>query len=211
MIGIQQVRERKLFGFWVRHPFARAGNIWGPADEPDVGMLISFRVKPQDHLIRWQRWAEKKPVESRMGYLHEGHIAPDRNSLGHLDESQWEIGQDNKPRDPWQPSETIPFIADDGEEFLFATGSWGGHCALVKLEKAYWLDGGQRDPVVELGTEKHRNQYGGVNPRPVFTLVGWMTAAPTAPAALPPKKPASSDVIGEPGFDPSNPDDSFPF
>jgi hypothetical protein len=153
-----------------------------------------FVAKPLDHRIGWQRWAEKKPAETIMSYLHEGYIKPDRSKLGYHDESQWELDQNGDPRDPWQASESIPFVADNDEEFLFVTGSWGGHCALVKLQRAFRLDGMKRDPVIELATEKHKNQFGGVNQRPIFPVIGWVTTQPQQ-VALP--KNGAAEIIDD--------------
>jgi hypothetical protein len=132
-----------------------------------------YRPKPREHMVGMQRWQDKKPAESRMGYLHEGFVIPDRSTLGFLDKLKWDKDQNGNPRDPWQPSESMPFIASDGEEYLFTTGSWGGHCAFVRLQKAFRLGDG-RDPVIELATENHKNQFGGINPRPVFPVIGWV-------------------------------------
>lgn len=107
--------------------------------DSQIALGTRFVARPLEHRIGWQRWADQKPAETILGYLHEGYVKPDRSRLGFLDESQWDLDQNGKPRDPWQLSESIPFIADNGEEFLFVTGSWGGHCGLVKLQKAYGL------------------------------------------------------------------------
>jgi hypothetical protein len=133
-----------------------------------------YIAKWREQMNGMQRWQDKKPVETRMGYLHEGFTIPDRNTLGFLNESEWEKDQNGNPRDPWQRSESMPFIASDGEEYCFTTGSWGGHCALVRLQKACRLGAEGRDPLIELATENHKNQFGGVNPRPVFRVIGWV-------------------------------------
>jgi len=81
--------------------------------DTEIALGTRFVARPIEHRIGLQRWEDKKPAESRMGYLHEGFIIPARSSLGFLDESQWELDQNGKPRDPWQSSESITFIADD--------------------------------------------------------------------------------------------------
>jgi hypothetical protein len=136
--------------------------------------------------------------------LHEGYIIPDRNALGDLDESKWEIGPNGKPRDPWQRSETVPMLTMEGEEILFTTGSWGGHCALVALQKAYRIDGSHRNPIIGLGTTRHQNQFGGMNDRPAFNIVGWAKSPPQEAKlieAKPVDKQTSAEII----------DDQIPF
>jgi hypothetical protein len=115
-----------------------------------------YVAKWHEHMIGWQRWEDKKPAEARMGFLHDGFSMPDRNTLGFLNEAEWEKDQNGNPRDCWQRSESIPFIDAAGEEYLFVTGSWGGHCALVKLQKACRLGADGRDPLIELATENHK-------------------------------------------------------
>ena len=156
----------------------RQGDFSTSSDPIPLG--TPYVAKWRDHLIGMQRWEDKKPVESRMGFLHEGFVIPDRSTLGFLDESKWEKDQNGNPRDCWQRSESIPFIDAAGEEYLFVTRSWGGHCALVKLQKACRLGADGRDPLIELATENHKNTFGGVNPRPVFRVIGWVGKALTA-------------------------------
>jgi hypothetical protein len=147
---------------------------------PDLIPLgTHYLAKWREQMVGMQRWEDKKPVETQMGYLHEGFVIPDRSTLGFLDESEWDVDQNGKPRDPWQRSESIPFVAADGEEYSFVTGSWGGHCALVKLQKACRLGADGRDPLIELATENHKNQFGGINLRPVFRVIGWVGKALT--------------------------------
>jgi hypothetical protein len=55
-----------------------------------------------DHLeVGWLRWEDGRPAERRMGLLAEGFVAPKREELDHLDESQWPTGNDGKKKDPW--------------------------------------------------------------------------------------------------------------
>lgn len=40
--------------------------------------------------------------------------------------------------------------------------------------------------MIELSTERRKNQYGGVNDRPVFNVIGWVGAQAPAPAQITP-------------------------
>jgi hypothetical protein len=168
--------------------------------EDAIAFGTRFRVKLQQHKIGWKRWKNNAPTENVMGYLHQGFLAPDRNSLGHLDETVWELGQNREPRDPFQQSDEVPFVADDGQEYLFATGTFGGRRALVQLEKAFKVDGMRRDPVVELGSERSRTSKGAIYHRPIFHVVGWMTDDLPAEQSYQPMLPAkktASEIVGD--------------
>jgi hypothetical protein len=54
--------------------------------------------------------------------------------------------------------------------------------------------------VIELSTEKHKNQFGGINPRPVFPVIGWVASQPQ-PIALPKRTTSEivDDIIGKDG------------
>src|SRR5262249_3350207 len=118
-----------------------------------------------------------------MGFLRDDFKPPARNTLGDTDEGSWER-LNGVPRDPWQRSETIPLMAMDGTEVLFVTGTWGGHLALMSLQKSYRRAGASRNPIVALATGKKPNRYGGVNEQPVFKVVGLAAHLDPAPPQL---------------------------
>ena len=46
----------------------------------------------------WVKWYGGKPIEYKVRQA--GHRLPDRDELGDLEEDDWELGPDNKPKDP---------------------------------------------------------------------------------------------------------------
>jgi hypothetical protein len=59
-------------------------------------------------LALWQRWENGKPVEIIV--RQPGKRLPDRDELGHLDESQWEKGPDGEPKDPWHNTRLVYLV-----------------------------------------------------------------------------------------------------
>jgi len=123
------------------------------------------------------RYEKEKVVEHRLVRIDKR--PPDRNELGHFDESKWELDNDNNARDPWSPTDRMVMReSGDGELALltFSTGSYGGRNALGALSKAY----AQRSdkfrnmyPVVKLGTGSWDHKTYGPILKPIFEIVGW--------------------------------------
>jgi hypothetical protein len=132
-----------------------------------------------DVLIGWQRWQDQKPTEQVMGLVRDNFQPPRRSELGDNDQSQWEVDDNGKERDPWQKTTMVIFKGlDDDELYTFSTSSKGGIQAVGKLSKEYGKQMRMRPdqfPVVRLGwgSYEHSNkQYGEIR-FPVFEIVGW--------------------------------------
>jgi hypothetical protein len=131
----------------------------------------------------WVRWEAAKPAEQIMGLLAEGYAPPPRGELGHLDEAEWERGEDGRVRDPWQPTVYLPLVSVDAENvYTFSTGSDGGRRLGVRpLCLAY----GKRMrthpdelPVVQLHQDSYPHKikaYGRIK-HPVFPIESWVKA-----------------------------------
>src|SRR5262249_19386905 len=102
-----------------------------------------------------------KPAEQIMGLLIEGFVPPARSTLGHDDQTLWEINANSgKPRDPWQATIYMPMVSLNGEAvFTFSTGSDGGRRhAIGPLCREYGARIRQRPdepPIVKL----HQDSY----------------------------------------------------
>lgn len=59
----------------------------------------------------------------KQGSIFEGYVPPARETLGEMDESEWELGLSGKPADPWQFQILIPMQAEDGELYVFQAGN----------------------------------------------------------------------------------------
>jgi hypothetical protein len=81
---------------------------------------------------------EGQPPTKVMGLLYGGFEMPDRESLGDLDRSQWEIGLDGKPSDPWQHQIYLVLQrVDNSELFTYVTSSITGRRAIGNLLRHY--------------------------------------------------------------------------
>ena len=121
---------------------------------------------------------EGEPPDRRMGLLYDGYIMPPRATLGDTDVSQWEIGLDGKPADPWQHFIYLVLQrGDTGELFTYTTSSVTGRRAIGNLLRHYdrhAADASRHYPVVRLkisGSTISDERVGWVT-RPVFAVVG---------------------------------------
>ena len=130
------------------------------------------------------KWAEGRPADAAMGLVADGFQPQDRNDLGDLDPELWEIGEDGKRQDPWQPTTLLVFVSAEAPHHIhtFSTSTIGGQSAVGDLCEAHARateDAGQY-PVVTLAVDfyEHRiKSYGRVKV-PLFKLCGAVEAAP---------------------------------
>src|SRR5262245_11196466 len=126
----------------------------------------------------WVRWENGKPAEYRM--RQPGRRLPDREELGHDDESEWEEGPGGDPKDPWQNTRWV-YLVDPvtAEAFTFTTSSWGGRGAVTELgDQIARMRSVHPDavPIVELRAAEMPTKYGRKS-KPVFKVVGWKSAS----------------------------------
>jgi hypothetical protein len=183
---------------------ARAHDGWGAVPDDASGSLRGSYIKfadgefsigknaepfPGDRSVvvtgvvtLFQKWEDGKPVEQRI--TRPGQRHPERDELPDLDESEWELGLNGEPADPWKDSRLLyPIDPATDEEFTFVTSSMGGRRAVGDLK-------GQISnmrcahpgavPIVQLNSEKMKTRFG-MKPKPLFKVVGWrQSAAETA-------------------------------
>lgn len=131
----------------------------------------------------WVRWEDNKPAEQIMGPMVEGFAPPKRSTLGHDDESQWELGANGKPRDPWQVTVYLPMCSlDTTEVFTFATSSDGGkRHAIAPLCREYGTHIRAHPnelPVVKLDQDSyaHSDRSIGRVKYPTLPVLRWVAA-----------------------------------
>jgi hypothetical protein len=163
--------------------------------------------------MAWVKFVEDKPIHVLPG--PNGYL-PDRNTLGDLDETQWECPF-KEPADPWQNTRYLHlFDSDTAEVFTFVTSSGGGRYAIdqlvgqIKLKRRFAPG---VFPIIELSSAKWGKKF--PKSRPDFKVVGW-TAPPTQPSQLPPPSGSKTQprLISNPlGGDEPPPDfnDKIPF
>lgn len=150
----------------------------------------------------WCKWVEKndKRVPEFVGLtqLLEGVEFPDRETLGDLDESEWEIGMNGKPDDPWKSIMFIPVRDVDGETidhielssksasreglYLFRKlaaelSTHVGELPIVRLDASVYevelpaVDS-KGNPIIDKKTGKQKTTKLPVD-KPKFEIVGW--------------------------------------
>lgn len=174
---------------------------WVTGDDEDLEEESEFVVNMDQLLVGWIKWIDQKPSEQIMGPVGEGFQPPRRNELGDLDQGEWEVDEQGRPRDPWQFSNQV-VLKDPGQDassdnlYTFATSSKGGLGALGALCKIYGKEMRQRPddyPIVRLDSDYYTHPQFGRTYVPVFPVVGWepkaqfaeVTEVTTTPAAQP--------------------------
>jgi hypothetical protein len=139
----------------------------------------------------WVNWQGGRPVEYRV--RRPGQALPAREELGDLNESQWEVGPDARPRDPWQNCRFVHLIhPQTAAAFTYSTSSYGGRDAVTTLADQIGrmrLAHPAAVPLVELGAAEMPTKYG-IKSRPIFKVIRWsISGASTNYSAC--RKPAS--------------------
>ena len=122
-----------------------------------------------------------------------------RNSLGDNDETLWEVRPDGSRMDPWMFTNSLTLVDNEGEVYIYSTGSKGGLNAIGQLCKIYGQEYRQRPgqvPIIELANDFYIHNTYGKTYVPVFEVVGWtdegaidVSNATEEPAELPPPPP----------------------
>jgi hypothetical protein len=127
-------------------------------------------------LIKFNGKGEKPDVH--MAAIYDGQMPPARETLGDLDEGEWQVGLSGKPEDPWSPQNYLPLQdGETGEWFTFVTRTVTGIRAVGNLMRHYErMRKTQPDmyPLVQLKTGgfNHRDERIGWVSTPTFAVVG---------------------------------------
>ena len=60
----------------------------------------------------------------------DGKLPSKRSDLGDQDRSAWETDDHNEPRDPWQFTNYLPMMDENGVLYTFTTSSAGGRATV---------------------------------------------------------------------------------
>jgi hypothetical protein len=159
---------------------------WTAKDRVMNGAVLTAQMFDLCH--GWRKWVNLKIVDSDIGFIRTGFVPKQRNDLDALDESEWSIGPDGKPSDPWNWAYYLRLVDENGGAFVWTASSVGARGAIGDLAKQFARK--NRNPIVRLdsGSYKHA-QYGKVFV-PVLAVVSWedeeaggapALAAPIAP------------------------------
>jgi len=153
-------------------------------DQEEVEEGTKFVVLMDDMQVGWQKWMDSKPTEQRFQKITDPsfqHVS--RKDLDAQDESEWEIGDDGKPRDPWSATSLVFLknVGDYGEEatlYTLPANSKGLLKAVGELSKIYAAKVRQDpsvNPIVEVGSDSymHPNKAYGRIKTPTLKVVDW--------------------------------------
>jgi hypothetical protein len=141
----------------------------GTSETDASGKLLVADV--ENLMTGWRCWKDKRLTDQLVGLVAEGFKPPQRNELGDVDSSKWEIDSGGNATDPWQFGFYLRLTDPETEEaaFSWAATSHGAKRAIGDLARAY---AGQLkkthpyrcSPVVKLASDfyKHRD-YGRVD------------------------------------------------
>ena len=159
--------------------FGKEGQFETADDGEKIGDDVDFVALCDQTLIGWIRFnGEGNPPDKVMGLLYDGFVMPPRGTLGDDDQSQWELGLDKQPADPWQHQNYLVLQrGDTGELFTFVTSSKTGRRAVGNLLRHYDRMERARSnmyPIIRLkiGGFNHRDERIGWVSVPVFAVQG---------------------------------------
>jgi len=128
----------------------------------------------------WVKWHDGKPSGEPLT-RQPGKKLPERDELGDLDKTEWELGPDGQPKDPWQNTRFV-YLVDpiSAEAYTFVTASWGGRQAVNDLadqiQRVRYRNPGA-SPLVELHAEPWMTKFGRKS-KPFFKVIGWRGGEP---------------------------------
>jgi hypothetical protein len=159
--------------------FTKQGVFATADDEQAISGEAPFIALCDETLLGWIRFnGEHTPPTRIMGLLYDGFIMPPRESLGDLDQTQWQQGLSGRPEDPWQHQMCLVLQAAETRElFTYVTTSITGRRAVGNLLKHFNRmnrTGANEVPVVKLKTGgfNHRDERIGWVSTPGFAVVG---------------------------------------
>jgi len=169
------VAPRNIVGKLLK--FAKGDWIAGEGGEevPEGTQLVAIM---DEYWIGWTKWADGKPIESRIGRLIDNFRPAQRRDLGDENKDEWPADERGEARDPWQFANYLVMKnPETGEFFTFTTGTRGGLNTLADLCRHYARDVKQHPghfPLVALKSDayNHPNKSFGRIKIPVLAVVG---------------------------------------
>jgi hypothetical protein len=154
-----------------------------------------FVVNPLELIDTWDKYVSGKRIDRKVYRTIDFEFAPEREVLGDLDESRWELDRSGKRRkDPWARAVYLPLKAlSEGELCAFKATGQGAIGEIAELCGMYAsADRGGKLPVIEPDARSFESQHGSTIYVPVFRLVDWAFWEGDMPAPPVPLRPAST-------------------
>jgi hypothetical protein len=156
--------------------------------DDEVAIGREFIAHANQLTTGWIKFSGNAVVDRKMGRAADGFVPPERDELGDMDQSEWEV-RDGELQDPWVFQHLMPFEdPETGEVLIFTTSSIGGQIATEALArdwaKRLTRTGSRAMPMIKLGVTQMRTKKYGEVARPHFEVTGWEDAAPAAVTAM---------------------------
>jgi hypothetical protein len=130
------------------------------------------------------------PPDVRMVRIDENAKVPERDELGDNNRTEWPIGLNGEPDDPWKPQFVIPMARHDSGGELYVYVARG----VVAMNSAGDLLGRWRYhpkrkaglvPVIHIESGTYPSKrFGGRKPKPVLKIDDWVTRTGEPPPAI---------------------------
>jgi hypothetical protein len=149
----------------------------------------------------WIKFNPRAAPDVRMVRISDDAEVPPRDTLGDLDDTKWPLGLSGEPEDPWKEQFVIPLRRHDagGELFFYiARGTVAMNSVRALLRSWRWHPNRQAglDPVIRIENGTYPSKrFGGRKPKPILTIINWVTETGAPPPPPPPIGVAMRDEI----------------
>jgi hypothetical protein len=156
----------------------KAGQFVLASSDEVLDPMRRFIALLPDTWVGWIKFnGEGEPPSRVGGLLYDGYVMPPREALGDLDESDWPLGLNDQPTDPWLHQQLIPIQdASTFEILTFGTTSPTGRTAVGALLRAYnrkTKANPNEVPIIQLVPSSYQHRtFGKVN-IPSFKVCSW--------------------------------------
>jgi hypothetical protein len=154
------------------------GEYWIMDDEVPLG--TEYIAHASKLAFSWIKFVGDTVAERKAWLATDGVRPSEREELGDLDQSQWEV-KNGEAKDPWTYQRLMPFEnAETGEVVIFTSSSFGGKIALDALVQEF-LNHAKRNrsralPIIRLAVSQMKTKSFGDVARPHFEVVSWEDA-----------------------------------
>jgi hypothetical protein len=151
----------------------------GPDADPVKAGALFLMVVPST-MRGMLKWQANSIVNARVGFVADGFLMPDRQTLGDEDEARWETDPAGNPRDPWSKVYRVGLVevAPPHGDVTFSGSSYGTQLALKDVCRTYSADAHLYPgalPIVALSTRTRTSKTYGKIIGPWFDVQGWAT------------------------------------
>jgi len=135
---LDEVAPASIVGRMIKFD-GKEGKYFTADDEEILDDQTDYAALCDQTLVGWLKFnGQGQPPDRHMGLLYDGFVMPPRETLGDLDETQWEAGLSGEPQDPWQHHVYLVLQnGATGELFTFCTSSKTGRRAVGNLLRHY--------------------------------------------------------------------------